>query len=316
MIPPDADTPVEAPVPAPSSPAFDSGRQFIVAIGASAGGLEALSVLISHLPTDLNIPFVVLQHLSPTYRSMLAQLLGRETTMSVVEIEDGTAPQPNCIYTTPPNRNLELRDDRFRLIEPTLEVLPKPSVNTFMYSLAEARGEDVIGVILSGTGSDGASGLRAVKASGGLTFAQDPATAKYTGMPQSAIDTECVDWVMPPAEIAQEIARLVRTHGQIPSPAQGESSPATLKTLLSKVQREDRMVVGLGTQIEDPLERLRFVHQEAINSKAMTNAVGAKNLSDYSKLMPSALAGRPMRSPARNGSASRWNSARKPGPAA
>jgi two-component system CheB/CheR fusion protein len=212
-------------------------REFIVAIGASAGGLEALTQLIAQLPTDLNVPYVVLQHLSPTYRSMLAQLLGRETTMRVLEIEDGMVPEPNCIYTTPPNRNLELRDGGFRLVEPALEVLPKPSVNAFMYCLAEARGEDVIGVVLSGTGSDGASGLRAVKAGGGLTFAQDPTTAKFTGMPQSAIDTDCVDWVLPPAEIAREIAGIVRAHGQIRPPGQDTHSPAALKTLLAKVQR-------------------------------------------------------------------------------
>lgn len=226
----------EAEAPSSAGP-IETRRQFTVAIGASAGGLEALSVLISHLPVDLNIPFVILQHLSPTYRSMLAQLLGRETSMPVLEIEDGMVPEPNAIYTTPPNRNLDFRNDRFHLVEPALEVLPKPSVNAFMYSLAEARGEDVIGVILSGTGSDGASGLRAVKASGGLTFAQDPATAKYSGMPQAAIDTDCVDWVLPPADIAREIARLVRTHGQIQPPGQSETSPATLKTLLAKVQR-------------------------------------------------------------------------------
>jgi two-component system CheB/CheR fusion protein len=214
-----------------------SRRQFIVAIGASAGGLEALSQLIAHLPADLNVPFVVLQHLSPTYRSMLAQLLGRETKMRVLEIEDGVVPEPNCIYTTPPNRNLEFNDGHFRLVEPALEVLPKPSVNTFLYSLAEVRAEDVIGVVLSGTGSDGASGLRAVKASGGLTFAQDPTTAKYTGMPQAAIDTDCVDWVLPPAGIAREIAGIVRTHGQIQPPGPDTASPATLKTLLAKVLR-------------------------------------------------------------------------------
>ncbi|HQY10030.1 MAG TPA: chemotaxis protein CheB, partial [Burkholderiaceae bacterium] len=214
-----------------------SRRQFIVAIGASAGGLEALSQLIAHLPADLNVPFVVLQHLSPTYRSMLAQLLGRETKMRVLEIEDGVVPEPNCIYTTPPNRNLEFNDGHFRLVEPALEVLPKPSVNTFLYSLAEVRAEDVIGVVLSGTGSDGASGLRAVKASGGLTFAQDPTTAKYTGMPQAAIDTDCVDWVLPPADIAREIAGIVRTHGQIQPPGPDTASPATLKTLLAKVLR-------------------------------------------------------------------------------
>ena len=106
-----------------------------------------------------------------------------------------------------------------------------------MFSLAEARGEDVIGVVLSGTGSDGAAGMRAVKASGGLTFAQDPATAKYTGMPQSAIDTDCVDWVLPPAEIAREIGRLVRTNGSIRPTLAADASPATMKTLLAKVHR-------------------------------------------------------------------------------
>ena len=223
--------------PAAELPPAEIRRHFIVAIGASAGGLEALSALIAHLPTDLNVPYVILQHLSPTYRSMLAQLLGRETAMAVREIEDGTVPEPNTIYTTPPNRNLEFRDDRFLLIAPAQEVLPKPSVNTFLYSLAEARGEGVIGVVLSGTGSDGASGLRAVKASGGLTFAQDPATAKYSGMPQAAIDTDCVDWVLAPADIAREIAGIVRTHGLIQPPHQGQNSPATLKTLLAKVHR-------------------------------------------------------------------------------
>lgn len=178
--------------PGASRPDSVIRRQFVVAIGASAGGLEALSVLIAHLPTDLNVPFVILQHLSPTYRSMLAQLLGRETSMPVLEIEEGMVPAANCIYTTPPNRNLDFRDERFHLVQPALEVLPKPSVNAFLYALAEARAEDVIGVILSGTGSDGASGLRAVKASGGLTFAQDPATAKYTGMPQAAIDLSLI----------------------------------------------------------------------------------------------------------------------------
>lgn len=109
--------------PGASRPDSVIRRQFVVAIGASAGGLEALSVLIAHLPTDLNVPFVILQHLSPTYRSMLAQLLGRETSMPVLEIEEGMVPAANCIYTTPPNRNLDFRDERFHLVQPALEVL-------------------------------------------------------------------------------------------------------------------------------------------------------------------------------------------------
>lgn len=212
-------------------------RHYIAAIGASAGGLEALSALISHLPADLGIPFVILQHLSPTYRSMLVQLLGRETTMQVCAIEDGLAPQPNQIYITPPNRNLVLKDGFFHLTEPSSEILPKPSVNTCFHSLSEERGEDVIGVILSGTGTDGASGIRAIKAGGGLVFAQEPNSAKYAGMPQAAIETDCVDWVLPPEEIAREITVIVRTQGSVQPPSRNDATPSTLKALLQKVQR-------------------------------------------------------------------------------
>jgi two-component system CheB/CheR fusion protein len=212
-------------------------RRFIVAIGASAGGLEALTALASSLPTDLNVPFVVLQHLSPNYRSMMVQLLARTTELEVREIEDGAIPLPNRIYITPPNRNLILENERFRLIEPGIEVLPKPSVNTFFHSLAESRGEDAIAIVLSGTGSDGASGARAIKAGGGLVFAQDPLSAKYSGMPQSTIDTGCADWVLSPGEIARELALIVKSQGAVLQTAQPAASPTTLKSLLYKVQR-------------------------------------------------------------------------------
>ena len=144
---------------------------------------------------------------------MLVQLIGRETAMEVKEVEQHESPSPNTVYITPPNRNLLYRDGRFELIEPIPNVLPKPSVNSFFYSVAAERGEEVIGVILSGTGSDGAGGVRAIKAGGGLVFAQDPASAKYAGMPQSAIETDCVDWVLTPDAIAREIALIVKTQG-------------------------------------------------------------------------------------------------------
>lgn len=216
-------------------------RRFIVAIGASAGGLEALTALVSQLPTDLDVPFIVLQHLSPNYRSMMVQLLGRATGLEVREIEDGGEPLPNRIYITPPNRNLVLENDRFRLVEPGIEVLPKPSVNTFFHSLAEGRGEDAIAIVLSGTGSDGASGVRAIKAGGGLVFAQDPLSAKYSGMPQAAIDTGCVDWVLSPGEIAREISLIVKSQGNPLQTTLPAASPATLKSLLYKVQRHTQV---------------------------------------------------------------------------
>jgi two-component system CheB/CheR fusion protein len=145
-------------------------RPFIVGIGASAGGLEALEPAVAGPAEESRADYVVVQHLSPTYRSMMSQLLGRETTMPVRDIEDGMLPEPNTVYITPPNRNLTLQAGHFRLVEPARESLPKPSVNRFFASLAEEVGESTIGIILSGTGSDGAAGIHAIKAAGGFTF--------------------------------------------------------------------------------------------------------------------------------------------------
>lgn len=216
-------------------------RRFMVGIGASAGGLEALSALVSRLPPNLGASYVIVQHMSPTHRSMLVQLISRETGMPVSEIVQGCLPEADQIYITPPNRNVVLQDGRLTLLEPAAETVPKPSVNAFLTSLAEERGEDSIAVILSGTGSDGAVGVRAVKASGGLVFAQDTDSAKYSGMPQSAIDTECVDWIMRPEQIAAEIEVIVRAQGAISLPAHTGEAPATLRTLLQRVMRHARV---------------------------------------------------------------------------
>ncbi|MBK8119406.1 MAG: EAL domain-containing protein [Sulfuritalea sp.] len=216
-------------------------RPFIVGIGASAGGLEALSQLLPNLPKHLGLCYVVVQHLSPTYRSMMAQLLGRETTMPVRDIEDGVLPEPNTVYITPPNRNVTLHAGAFRLVEPAKESMPKPSVNLFFASLAEEAAESCIGIILSGTGSDGAHGIHAIKAAGGFTFSQDPSTAKYNGMPQSAIDTGSVDWILPPENMGAEIALIVQNRGRIPMATQAADAPATLKTLLAKVRARTKV---------------------------------------------------------------------------
>lgn len=216
-------------------------RPYIVGIGASAGGLEALSSLIAALPTNLGISYVVLQHLSPTHRSMMVQLLGRETAMAVQEVEHGAQPEPDTIYVAPASRNVILKDGCFVLIEGPREAMPRPSVNVFFTSLAAEKIEDAIGVVLSGTGSDGAAGLRDIKAGGGYTFAQDPQSAKYAGMPQSAIDTGCVDWVMPPAEIANEIAIVARSHGSVTVKAKPPVPATALKKLLMKVKQQTRI---------------------------------------------------------------------------
>ncbi len=223
-----------------SAPTVSTPR-YVVGIGASAGGLEALTALISALQTNLGICYVVIQHLSPTYRSMMAQLLGRDTRMAVREVEDGANLEADTIFIAPANHNLVLQGDRFRLLETRREVVPKPSVNVFLTSLAEARGEDAIGVILSGTGSDGSQAIRDIKAAGGFTIAQDPASAKYAGMPQSAIDTGCVDWVLPPEQIASCIADIAGSREHLAPPEDHAGSASTLKQLLFKVRHHTKV---------------------------------------------------------------------------
>lgn len=219
-------------------------RPYLVGIGSSAGGLEALSNLIAALPTDLGLAYVVIQHLSPTHRSMMVQLLGRETAMVVREIEDGVKPSPDTIYVTPPSRNVVLRDGRLVLQEAPREAMPRPSVNAFLSSLAAEKGEDAIGVILSGTGTDGAAGLREVKAAGGYAFAQEPTSAKYNGMPQAAIDTGCVDCILPPDGIAREIAQIARSHGTVTFAVAPPAAATTLKKLLMRVKQHTRIDFG------------------------------------------------------------------------
>ncbi len=222
-------------------------RHYIVGIGSSAGGLEALSALIAALPNNLGLSYVVIQHLSPTHKSMLVQLLGRETSMSVCEIEDQMIPKVDVVHIAPASRNTIFKDGRFILMETKRETLPKPSANVFLTSLANEKGEDAIGIILSGTGSDGTVGLREIKANGGFTFVQEPSTAKYTGMPQSAIDSGCVDWVLSPEKIASEITNIVRnrtTIAQHVELTQPQSIATQLKRLLINVKQKTRIDFG------------------------------------------------------------------------
>ncbi|MEO0035618.1 MAG: hypothetical protein RLZZ501_1641, partial [Pseudomonadota bacterium] len=199
------------------------GELFVVGIGASAGGLEALRPFVANLPQSSNMAYVIVQHLSPQYRSMMVQLLGRETKLPVEEIKDGLVLAPNTIYITPPNKDVRVKNATLWLREPSAPLGPKPSVDVFFSSLAEDLGQQAIGVILSGTGSDGAHGMRAIKACAGLTVAQDPETAKYDGMPKAAIDSGCVDLVMPPDAIGPELASISR----FPRPVVAQKSEQT-----------------------------------------------------------------------------------------
>jgi two-component system CheB/CheR fusion protein len=180
----------------------------IVGVGASAGGLEAVRELLNHLPTDTGIALVLVQHLDPKHESMLAELLSRSTKMAVSEVRDGMTVAPNHIFVIPRNRDMTIRGGVLHLSPRAGGRSPHHSIDAFFRSLAEDQNNRAIGVILSGTASDGTQGLEAIKAEGGITFAQDTESAKYDGMPRSAIASGCVDFVLPPSGIAKELARI------------------------------------------------------------------------------------------------------------
>lgn len=183
----------------------------IVGLGASAGGLEACTQLLKALPSDTGMAYVLVQHLDPTYESALTELLGRATEMPVRQVTDGISVEPDHVYVIPPNVEMIISQRRLRLTARTETHGHHMPIDRFLRSLAEDQGSNAIGVILSGTASDGTLGLAAVKGQGGITFAQDETSAKYDGMPRSAIAAGCVDLVLPPDGIARELAK-IRTH--------------------------------------------------------------------------------------------------------
>lgn len=181
----------------------------VVGIGSSAGGLEALQIFLAQLEDIPNCAYIIAQHLSPTHKSMMVELLNRVTNIPVIEIQNGIVIKSKTIYMTPENTDIYVNNGKIYLkaIESTYG--PKPSVNYFFNTLAQTYGSKAIGIILSGTGSDGAFGIRSIKASGGITITQSPSTAKYDGMPISAINTGKVDIVVPIDLMATELARII-----------------------------------------------------------------------------------------------------------
>jgi two-component system CheB/CheR fusion protein len=210
----------QAPPPRPENPATPSPCP-VAGIGASAGGMESFTELLHHLPPDTGLAFVLIQHLDPKHDSLLTELLGRATRMPVKQAADSLRAEPNHVYVIPPNANLTISGGILRLEPRHAHNMP---IDHFFRSLAMDQGNQAIGVILSGTASDGTLGLKAIKAEGGITFAQDEKTARYDGMPRSAILAGCVDFIMSPEGIARELARLCR-HPYV-APAHGvESGP-------------------------------------------------------------------------------------------
>ncbi len=184
--------------------ATSTGPMIIVGIGASAGGLDSLKKVLPSLPVDAGIAYVIVQHLSPKHHTLLPSLLSKQTSMPIESISDGMRVEPNTVYVTPPKRDVKYVGDRLKLLSvPTIG--PKPSIDYFFNSLAEEKKAHAVGIILSGSGSDGAHGIRAIKSNDGITMAQTVDSAKFFSMPQAAIDTGLVDLVTTPDKIGQEL---------------------------------------------------------------------------------------------------------------
>jgi two-component system, chemotaxis family, CheB/CheR fusion protein len=195
-----------------------NGLVAVVGVGASAGGFEAFKQLLARLPADTGMAFVVVMHLDPKRESILPELLARATQLPVSEVEDGTPVAPDHIYVIPPNTSMALEGGELRLRLREKGRGQHHPIDAFLQMLAEDQGARAVGVILSGTATDGTLGLEAIKAEGGITFAQEPKSAKYDSMPRSAVAAGCVDFVLTPEGIAEELARIGRHPYVAPAP--------------------------------------------------------------------------------------------------
>jgi len=177
----------------------------IVGLGASAGGLDALEQFLSEVPPHSGMAIIVVQHLDPTQKALLAELLQRATAMPVREAENGMPIEPDCVYVIPPNTELSVLKGRIIVDSPAAPRGPRLPINVLFSSLARDQGELSVAVVLSGMGADGTLGLQAIKSVGGLTAVQQPDTAQFDAMPKSAIAAGCADIAAPPAELPAHI---------------------------------------------------------------------------------------------------------------
>jgi two-component system, chemotaxis family, CheB/CheR fusion protein len=244
-----------------------TAKFLIAAIGASAGGIEASTELIGRLPVNTGMAFVLIHHLDPTHRSMISELLSKKTRMPVCEVQDGMKVEPDHVYVIPPDATMSISDHTFGL-QPRVATrgLHMP-IDQFMRSLAEAQGNCAVGVILSGTGSDGTLGLAEIQAQGGVTIAQDETSARYDGMPRSAVSAGCVDLILPPPGIAQELVRLARHPYVTPPHDDGEAlahlpETPSLRLIYQLIQRS----AGLDfTHYRQTTIRRRIERRMAVN---------------------------------------------------
>lgn len=271
-----------APAKSPRAKAAPRGKAAcpIVGIGASAGGLEAFTQLLAALPPRTGLALVLVQHLDPTHESTLTALLARTTQLPIHEVRDGMRVEPDHVYVIPPNANMAVLHGRLSLIPRTEDRGLHLPVDFFFRSLAADQQSRAIGVILSGTASDGTAGLRAIKAAGGLTFAQEQRSAQYDGMPHSAIAAGVVDRVLPPEGIARELAQLVRhPYVAVAQPAApAESAESASDAELNKIFILLRAASGVDFSLYKPTTLLRRIARRMALQKVDTLATYVRYL--------------------------------------
>lgn len=223
-------------------PSDTPGRP-IVGIGASAGGLEAFRAFFSPLPADSGMAFVLIQHLDPTRDSLTAELVSTYTRMRVVQAEDGMRVEPNRVYVIPPNTYLSVRERTLRLSAPTAPRSLRMAIDYFLHSLAEDQHAGAVGIILSGTGTDGTLGLKEIKAAGGMTMVQDPQTAQHDGMPRSAIASGSADYVLRAEQMAATLLTYVQHASRIATNMEAlpEKAPDPLTSALALLHEQTKL---------------------------------------------------------------------------
>ena len=211
--------------------------KYIVAIGASAGGLEAIHEFFDHMPESSSFSFIVIQHLSSDYKSLLVELVAKHTHMKVFEAAHDMLIQQDCVYIIPNNKLMTVSKGRLKLADKSLIKAPNTAIDTFLHTLATDKKDKAIAVILSGTGTDGTKGIHSIKESGGMVIVQEPGTAKFDGMPNSAIASGNVDFILPPDKIYEELFNYVHEE-PVKVLENGKVDEKLLDEIFSKVHKQ------------------------------------------------------------------------------
>jgi two-component system CheB/CheR fusion protein len=236
----------------------------IVGLGASAGGLQALEQFLAHVPVPSGLAFAVVQHLDPTHKAMLSELLQRATSMPVREVTVSSRAEPNAVYVIPPNAELTVRHGLLHLAEPSEPRGKRLPIDVLFCSLAADQGGRAIGVVLSGMGSDGTLGLQAIKTQGGLTLAQEPSSAQFDSMPKSAIEAGAADVVGLASELPERILRVIGAQTDATAPAQdtGYETTDALDSILDLLRTRSKRDLTLykPSTLRRRIERRRAIH--------------------------------------------------------